>query len=71
MFTIADEHAFSKLWMERVDAATPERTTTPNEAIRQEHDAILGLKAQAGLQVGPDDVPNDLPTGTDNPLGDD
>jgi hypothetical protein len=63
---------FSRRWMERVDPSTPEKTTTPNEAIKREHDDILALKAvgaQPGMQVGPDDVPADLPQGLDNPLG--
>lgn len=42
VFIIANEQAFSAKWMERVDAATPERMTTANQALRQKHDEILG-----------------------------
>lgn len=35
-------------WMERVDALTPERTTTAPQALKQEHDRILGGKVTGG-----------------------
>ncbi len=75
VFTIQRHSEFSIRWMERVDASTPDKITTPNESIRQQHDEILALRhagqVPAGsVQTGPDNVPDNLPTGTHNPLGD-
>ena len=42
VFTIANEQAFSKNWMEVVDPRTRERLTTAPQALRQQHDEILG-----------------------------
>jgi len=58
--------AFSKRWMKLADPSAPESTTTPNQAIRREHDAIL---SGATPNVVPDNVPDNLPVGTANPLG--
>ena len=74
VFVIQGEHEFSGRWMEKVDASTPERITTPNQAIKQQHDDILAMRhagnvPQGSMQVGDDNVPDDLPDGTDNPLG--
>jgi hypothetical protein len=38
VFTISSESLFSKKWMERVDADTPERTTTPQQVLDRLHD---------------------------------
>lgn len=67
---------FSSRWMEVVDPRTPERITTPNQALAQQHDEILEMKyggkpPQQGIQVGDDSNPDDLPTGTGNPLDSD
>lgn len=35
---------FSDKWMERVDASTPEKTTTGKEALKQQHDAELAAR---------------------------
>jgi hypothetical protein len=72
VFTVVNEQAFSTRWMERVDPSTPEKITLPNEALKQQHDEILGAKQRAsveGMHVGPDDVPADVRQGIDNPLG--
>jgi hypothetical protein len=77
VFTIAQASDFSRKWMRRVDADTPERITTPNQALAQQHDEILAMRHtppseanRPGIQVGPDDVSDGIPTGTQNPLGD-
>lgn len=67
VFSIHTEQEFSSRWMRKVASNTPPRETRPNEAISREHDAILGGKRPAIL-TGPDDVPDDLPVGTRNPL---
>lgn len=66
---LVEPAAFSKKWMERVDARTPERITTGNEEIRRKHDEELAARHQPGIHTGPDDV-HDPPTGNANPLGD-
>jgi hypothetical protein len=75
VFIISAARHFSSRWMRRVDPETPEKVTTPNEAIAREHDAIVAMRhatAQpAGMQVGRDDVPPNIPTGDHNPLGED
>lgn len=47
VFVIANEKAFSKRWMERVDANVPERTTTATEALRKQHDDIISGRPHA------------------------
>lgn len=42
VFAIASDKDFSERWMRRASADARERTTTPNQAIAREHDAILG-----------------------------
>lgn len=37
VFVIDTEQHFSKRWMETVDPSTPERSTSPSEALRREH----------------------------------
>ncbi len=73
VFSIASPALFSKRWMEHVDPRTPEKTTGPNEALRQQHDEILGARHgdpdRILPQTGPDDVPDDLEDDGDNPLG--
>jgi hypothetical protein len=54
VFLIADERAFSAKWMERVDVRTPEKMTTAGQALKQEHDRILG-----GTVTGAADVLGD------------
>jgi len=70
VFRLAKASDWSAHWMERVGADVPESLTLPNEALRQEHDDILKMKTQPGMQVGPDNV-GDVATGTRNPIGDD
>ena len=52
VFVIANEQAFSEKWMVRVDARTPERVTSAPQALKREHDNILG-----GNVAGQDDDP--------------
>lgn len=56
--------AFSSKWMQPVDDRTPERVTTNNEVIRQQHDETLGSHTQPGIQTDVDVTGVD-----DNPLG--
>lgn len=56
VFTIADESAFSELYMERVDPATPERLTTGKDVLQQQHDEMLATKMGAPLPTGQKDV---------------
>lgn len=42
---VVDASQFSAKWMETVDGATPERVTTAAQAIRQQHDEILGTRS--------------------------
>jgi hypothetical protein len=67
VFLIKGEHEFSSRWMERVALATPERTTGPNAAIREQHDQILSAAAQPGILTGRDDA-GDVPDTGGNPL---
>lgn len=55
-------------WIEPVDRRTPKRTTTPNEALKQQHDEVMRERSAQGTlgQEGADDVED---TGG-NPLGD-
>jgi len=69
VFTIRSEQEFASVWMEKVDPRTPERVTTAANALREEHERLRALKEQGSPIVGPDDVPDDLDEGTDNPLG--
>jgi hypothetical protein len=39
---VVESSQFSKKWMERVDAETPERVTTAKQALKEQHDEILG-----------------------------
>jgi len=48
VFVIANEQAFSDKWMEKVDPRTRERTTSAPQALRQQHDEILGGKVTGG-----------------------
>lgn len=41
------ESEFSERWMEPVDAHTPERLTSAPQALKQEHDRILGERQNA------------------------
>ena len=74
---------FSERWMEVVPENTPERVTLGNEALRQTHDEILHSRAvergqtgsaaqvaQQGIQVGRDDVDDDIDDTGHNPLDD-
>lgn len=82
VFSIQSEREFSKRWMERVDPRTPDKITTPSQALKQRHDEILGGRVAERaastseaprtrpMQVQNDNVPADLPQGDDNPLGD-
>jgi len=45
VFRIRDESEFSDKYMEKVDARQPERTTTGQQVINQQHDEILAGKA--------------------------
>jgi hypothetical protein len=70
IFVLEDAKHFSATWMAYVDPNTPERITTGQQALRQQHDEMIAAKIQPGMQTGRDDV-HDVPTGTLNPLGDD
>lgn len=63
------DEQFSDKWMEKVAADTPERITTGQEEIRRQHDEEIKARLQPGQRVGPDDVPDNIPPGTRNPLG--
>ncbi len=72
VFTVT-ESEYSDRWMETVDGRTPERTTTPNQVIRQQHDEIAHGRAvernpeRAGPMPAP---PGGVgPTGHADPLG--
>jgi hypothetical protein len=58
VFVLSDARHFTSRWMERVDAATPEKITTGREALATEHRGIM--QRAAGI---PTDV--DLPPGMD------
>lgn len=62
VFIIANRRAFSKRWMEEVNPRTPERVSTATSALREQHDAILGGRAQ---ERRPSDT-----TGDEDVLGD-
>jgi hypothetical protein len=53
------EEQFSPAWMEKVDPRTPERTTGPQQDLREQHDAIVQSKKNALEET---------PTGEANPL---
>jgi len=55
------ESQFSEKWMERVDPTTPEKVTTPSEALKQKHDEQMAARHSGG----------GTPTGASSPLGDD
>ncbi len=61
VFYLHDAQAFSSKWMERVDEATPEKITTGQHVINQQHDELLALKMNSG---GPSASANE-----DSPLG--
>lgn len=42
VFELESERAFSRNWMEYVEAHTPLKTTTSQQALNREHDQILG-----------------------------
>jgi hypothetical protein len=52
--TITAEEQFSPRWMEKVDARTPLKVTTGNEALRQQHDEIVKAKQRDAEAGGPD-----------------
>lgn len=60
--TLTAEDQFSPKWMEKVSDDTPERKSTSNEQIRQEHDQLLldRMDRMAGNGGAP---PADPPTG--------
>jgi len=58
--TLTAEEQFNPRWMEKVDARTPLKVTTGNEALRQQHDEILKAKQRENEAGGPDH-----PTDTD------
>lgn len=69
VFVLADAKDFSDRWMEGVDGRTPVRTTTPNQALRQQHDEEMRARhSPAGQLTERDDV-HDVPTGLGDPLG--
>jgi hypothetical protein len=82
VFSIQRESEFSHKWMEKVDPRTRDRITSPQQALTQRHDEILGGRTAERaassvegprtrpMQTGDDNVADDLPVGTDNPLGD-
>lgn len=66
-----DVAAFSTKWMEEVEDSTPESHSTANQHLRRQHDELLASRYQEGRLTGPDNVREDLPTGSHNPLGED
>lgn len=56
-------------WIEPVDRRTPKKTTTPNEALKNQHDEVMRERSAQGTigQEGADTVTD---TGA-NPLGED
>jgi hypothetical protein len=56
---------FSDRWMQLVNAATPERVTTANQAIRQHHDELIKLRNDA-TPPGPGATPDDIISATGN-----
>lgn len=48
VFDISSVEDFSKKWMERVPASTPNRALTGQERIQQEHDAINAARVSGG-----------------------
>jgi len=55
VFWIADEETeFSPRWMEKVDARTPEVTTTGAAELRRQHDEVLAERA--GVSTGDGEV---------------
>jgi hypothetical protein len=58
--TLTAKEQFNPRWMERVDASTPVKITSGNEALRQQHDEISRAKRADAEVGGPDH-----PTGTD------
>lgn len=59
VFVLTDENHFSERWMERVDASTPERTTSPSEALRREHANITTGRTPTLQKNGADLEPNE------------
>jgi len=47
VFTLDRAHDFSGRWMERVDAAVPEKITTGAQELRRKHDEELAGRAPA------------------------
>jgi hypothetical protein len=72
VFYIQREQEFGS-WMERVDDSVPERTTTPNEIIRQQHDEILQRRTvergAGGVEGESEDAGLDGSHDDENPLG--
>jgi hypothetical protein len=61
-FYIKSPEDFSRRWMVRAEADTPLSVSTPNQAIRQQHDEILAAKMGGGASAGliPPDESNPL-----------
>jgi len=71
VFMIHSEQDFSTRWMERVPSSTPEKVTSMTEALKRQQQDLAGItppEGGLGIQVGPDDVPPDLPSGAGNPI---
>lgn len=68
VFVVRKEADFSERWMERVAASTPEKTTTPGEALRREHSHIVLGKAPQ-LQPNAADLVPDEEDGTTGAAG--
>lgn len=57
VFVIADQNAFSEKWMEYVDAQTPERVSTAQQALGEAHTRIRSEAAGVeGANVGADNA---------------
>lgn len=70
VFTLRAQRDFSGKWMEPVDARTPERSTTPAEALAQESGAIIKRGKQLPPLPAVEDGDETAPTGALDVLGD-
>lgn len=71
--TLTAEEQFNPKWMVKVAASTPERASTAQETIQEEHDRILKQRLSGGLPAesvpGSGGAPPELGTGDKDVLG--
>jgi hypothetical protein len=51
VFSLKDPKHFSRKWMTKVGAETPDKITTGQEELRQKHDEILGARMEGRTPV--------------------